>query len=317
MAAARRNLRSRRGGTPGPPSPGFRSRASEFYSSTVSPCPRGEGLIAKSATPHTTFEVPEDRARPDGRKIKLNIAWLPAYNEADASPDPLFLLAGGPGQSAVETFPAMNPMLKEVRERRHILLVDQRGTGKSNLLSCAAPEGGEDDFDASPEAMQAQAAKCAQALSDKADLRHYTTTHAIADLEAVRKAIGADALPIQRESDRLCFSWFPPDAAPEEIHAYTQLVIALCDMAKKQKRVTAKEKAADSETSEKFAFRCFLLRLGFIGLEYASARKLLLQGLPGDSSFKAGKRKDRDDTAPEAPKAADSGAVSEEVGFPR
>lgn len=139
----------------------------------------------------TTFEVPEDRARPDGRKIKLSIAWLPAYNEADASPDPLFLLAGGPGQSAVETFPAMNPMLKEVRERRHILLVDQRGTGKSNLLSCAAPEGGEDDFDASPEAMQAQAAKCAQALSDKADLRHYTTTDAIADLEAVRKAVGA------------------------------------------------------------------------------------------------------------------------------
>ena len=139
----------------------------------------------------TTFEVPEDRARPDGRKIKLNIAWLPAYNEADASPDPLFLLAGGPGQSAVETFPAMNPMLKEVRERRHILLVDQRGTGKSNLLSCAAPEGGEDDFDASPEAMQAQAAKCAQALSDKADLRHYTTTDAIADLDDVRKAIGA------------------------------------------------------------------------------------------------------------------------------
>ena len=78
-----------------------------------------------------------------------------------------------------------------MRRRTHILLVDQRGTGKSNLLSCAAPEGGEDDFDASPEAMQAQAAKCAQALSDKADLRHYTTTDAIADLEAVRKAIGA------------------------------------------------------------------------------------------------------------------------------
>ena len=139
----------------------------------------------------TTLEVAEDRARPDGRKIKLNIAWLPAYNEADASPDPLFLLAGGPGQAAVETFPAMNPMLKEVRERRHVLLVDQRGTGKSNLLSCAPPEGGRDDFDASPEAMQAQATRCAQALANKADLRHYTTTDAVADLEAVRKAIGA------------------------------------------------------------------------------------------------------------------------------
>lgn len=132
----------------------------------------------------------------------------------------------------------------------------------------------------------------------------------------IRKAVGADALPIQRESDGLCFSWFPPDAAPEEILAYTQLVVALCDMAKKQKRVTAKEKAPDRDTSEKFAFRCFLLRLGFIGASYASARKLLLQGLPGDSSFKTGKRKDRDDTAPEAPQAAYSGAVSEDADAP-
>ena len=130
----------------------------------------------------------------------------------------------------------------------------------------------------------------------------------------IRKSIGTDALPIQLESDRLCFSWFPPDAAPEEIHAYTQFVAALCDMAKKQKRITAKEKAADSETSEKYAFRCFLLRLGFIGPEYALARKLLLQGLPGDSSFRTGKRKVRDETAPEAPRAADSGAVSEKAG---
>ena len=130
----------------------------------------------------------------------------------------------------------------------------------------------------------------------------------------IRKAVGADALPIQRESDRLCFSWFPPDAAPEEIHAYTQLVVAICDMAKKQKRVTAKEKAADNKTSEKFAFRCFLLRLGFIGPEYASARKLLLRSLPGDSSFKTGKRKERDDTAPEAPQAADSEVASENAG---
>ena len=137
----------------------------------------------------TTFEVPEDRARPDGRKIALNIAWLPASNEGDAAPDPLFLLAGGPGQSAVETFPAMNPLLKEVRKYRHILLVDQRGTGKSNLLSCK--DTSKADPDTSPAAMQVAAEKCAAALGKKADLRHYTTTDAIADLEAVRKAIGA------------------------------------------------------------------------------------------------------------------------------
>lgn len=122
----------------------------------------------------------------------------------------------------------------------------------------------------------------------------------------IRKVAGADALPIRRESDRLCFSWFSPDASQEEIHAYTQLVAALCEMAKNQKRVTATEKPADSE---KYAFRGFLLRLGFIGPEYASARKILLQGLPGDSSFKNGKHKERDDAATEAPQAADSEAL--------
>ncbi len=137
----------------------------------------------------STFEVPEDRSKPDGRKVALNIAWLPATNEADAAEDPVFFLAGGPGQSAVETFPALNPVFKEVRKRRHVVLVDQRGTGKSNLLSCDAED--EDKHpDTSPEAMQASAAKCVETLSKKADLRHYTTTDAVADLDTVRQAIG-------------------------------------------------------------------------------------------------------------------------------
>ncbi|MFT4179877.1 MAG: alpha/beta hydrolase [Thermomonas sp.] len=137
-----------------------------------------------------TFEVPEDRANPAGRKIALNIAWLEPTGSGEKMPDPLFLLAGGPGQAAVETFPAMNPILKEVRKLRSVILIDQRGTGKSNLLSCDAVDG-EDDGDSSPEAMQAAAGKCVETLSKKADLRHYTTTDAVADLEAVRKAIGA------------------------------------------------------------------------------------------------------------------------------
>ena len=138
----------------------------------------------------TTFEVPEDRSKPNGRKIALNIAWLPATNEANAAPDPVFFIAGGPGQSAVETFPAMDPVFKEVRKRRHVVLVDQRGTGKSNLLSCDA-EDPDTMSDPSPEAMQASAKKCVDALSAKADLRHYTTTDAVADLDDVRKAISA------------------------------------------------------------------------------------------------------------------------------
>lgn len=139
----------------------------------------------------TTFDVPEDRSKPGGRKVSLNIAWLPASNDADAAPDPLFLLAGGPGQSAVETFPAMAPLLKEIRKRRHVVLVDQRGTGKSNLLNCKSDDEDADSTDLSAEAMRASALRCAETLGKQADLRHYTTTDAVADLDAVRKALGA------------------------------------------------------------------------------------------------------------------------------
>ncbi|QIL19472.1 alpha/beta fold hydrolase [Thermomonas sp. HDW16] len=137
-----------------------------------------------------TFAVPEDRAKPDGRKIDLNIAWLEATNRGEVMPDPVFFLAGGPGQAAVETYPLMDPVFTEVRKRRAVILVDQRGTGKSNLLNC---DGADDETapDLSPDAIKAEASKCVEALSKKADLSRYTTTDAIADLDAVRQAIGA------------------------------------------------------------------------------------------------------------------------------
>ncbi len=138
-----------------------------------------------------TYAVPENRATPTGRKIALNIAWLQATSNGEKQPDPVFFLAGGPGQSAVETFPGLNPVFREVRQQRDVILVDQRGTGKSNLLSCKAPQEDDDAFDPSPEAMQAQAEQCVAELSKNADLRHYTTTDAVADLDAVRQAIGA------------------------------------------------------------------------------------------------------------------------------
>ncbi len=137
----------------------------------------------------TDFEVPEDRKQADGRRISLHIAWLEATERGDVALDPVFFLAGGPGQSAVESYPPLNPAFREVRKHRHVILIDQRGTGKSNLLSCAMDE--DDDADSSPEAMRAAAERCAKALAEKADLRHYTTTDAVADLDAVRKSIGA------------------------------------------------------------------------------------------------------------------------------
>lgn len=100
-------------------------------------------------------------------------------------------------------------------------------------------------------------------------------------------AVGADALPIVQKPDRLCFPWFTPGASTEEVTTYTQLVALLCEAAKKQTRVTAQEKPVENE---KYAMRCFLLKLGFIGKEYAVARKILLKNLSGDASFKSGRR---------------------------
>jgi len=141
--------------------------------------------------------------------------------------------------------------------------------------------------------------------------------------ELIMKAIGLspsngwDDLPIEQTETTLRFPWFPLPASKDEIDAYSKFVCALCDLAKKQKRVTMKENSADSDSSEKFAFRCFLLRLGFIGKDYGSARKVLLSKLSGNGSFKTGDHKRG--SAPEdggrlpAATAADSGTDNPEA----
>lgn len=105
----------------------------------------------------------------------------------------------------------------------------------------------------------------------------------------IKKALGVSDLTINLLDDRLAFDWFPADSTPEEINAYTAFVTALCEMARNQKRITAKEKDVDNE---KYAFRCFLLRLGFIGTEHKQTRKILLRNLSGSSAFKAGQKKE-------------------------
>ena len=84
----------------------------------------------------SSLSVPENRAEPNGRKISLAIAWMPAKGEAE--PDPIFMLAGGPGQSALKSFPGIAPAFDEARKHRAVILVDQRGTGGSNALLCHA-----------------------------------------------------------------------------------------------------------------------------------------------------------------------------------
>ena len=88
--------------------------------------------------------------------------------------------------------------------------------------------------------------------------------------------------------DRISFAWLHGTITDETAKAYAEFISRLCLMARTQKRVTAKEKIVDNE---KYAFRCFLLRLGMIGSAYKESRKILLQNLTGSSAFKSGHRK--------------------------
>ena len=92
-----------------------------------------------------------------------------------------------------------------------------------------------------------------------------------------------------RDRDKVCFPWFKGDADQAEVKAYEAFICKLCEMARNQKRVNATEKPTDNE---KYAFRCFLLRLGFIGAEYKETRKILLRNLTGSSAFKGGQPKE-------------------------
>lgn len=101
----------------------------------------------------------------------------------------------------------------------------------------------------------------------------------------IKKALNADSLVVERTKNTLVFPWFKLPAESDEVLAYSRFIGALCAAAKEQKRVTAKEKDVDNE---KFAFRVFLIRLGFVGDEYKVARRVLLKNLSGNSAFKSG-----------------------------
>ncbi|EOS24401.1 hypothetical protein C804_05222 [Lachnospiraceae bacterium A4] len=104
----------------------------------------------------------------------------------------------------------------------------------------------------------------------------------------IKKALAVETLPVETDEEKVSFPWFVDGQDGDSVKAYTHFITALCDMARKQKRVTAKERTTDNE---KYAFRCFLLRLGFIGEEYKNERKILLKNLSGNGSFKSGARK--------------------------
>lgn len=98
----------------------------------------------------------------------------------------------------------------------------------------------------------------------------------------LKKAIGTDTLTVKISDKKISFPWFPYTQDSDEIRAYTELVTRLCEMASRQKR-TGTVKNTDNE---KYTFRCFLLRLGMIGAEYKTTRKILLRNLTGNSAFR-------------------------------
>lgn len=100
----------------------------------------------------------------------------------------------------------------------------------------------------------------------------------------IKAALGTDDLPIQVNEDRISFPWFECALDHDRLYAYTTFISLLCKTAKEQKRVTASERIVENK---KYAFRCFLLRLGMIGAEYKACRHILLKNLEGNGAFKA------------------------------
>ena len=149
------------------------------------------------------FEVPENPDDAASRKIGLNLALIKSDAEA-ADADIVVFLAGGPGQAAIENWPAVANAFAPLRKHHHILLLDQRGTGGSNALTCERKDaGGKDDKNAARPAdtppdpaaaldeVRRSTRECLAQVEQHADPRQYTTTIAARDLETVRQAIGA------------------------------------------------------------------------------------------------------------------------------
>lgn len=159
-------------------------------------------------------ESPED---PKGRQVRLSVVVLPARN-AHPRPDPLYVVAGGPGQSALGTAPLLKGLFDAVRKERDVVLVDQRGTGKSGALECALEQapgkasaegtekgsGTKPSKEAPPPLAQrlkkedskdeTELKKCLEKVAAQADPRFYGTRLAVEDLDAVRRSSGHDRI---------------------------------------------------------------------------------------------------------------------------
>jgi pimeloyl-ACP methyl ester carboxylesterase len=155
----------------------------------------GIGPNATAAAYCTYFDVPENWDAPQGRHIQLHVALVKS-GSAHPPPDLVVYLDGGPGGAATETYPAIAPALAPLKDKRNILLIDQRGTGGSNQLKC--DEEKSESKDVVPDISRGlqRVEQCLEHLRSFASPQYYTTTDASRDLEAVRQALGAPQLNV-------------------------------------------------------------------------------------------------------------------------
>ena len=140
-----------------------------------------------------TLRVPEDRAAAGGRVLDLGYVAFPARRLESAPP--LFFLLGGPGEAATSIAPLVDQSpFAGLLDTRALVLLDQRGTAGSHLLQCPPPAHPAGHFGhvLDPDAVAA----CRAGLSARADLRLYTTTIAVEDLDALRAALGYDRIVV-------------------------------------------------------------------------------------------------------------------------
>ena len=141
------------------------------------------------------YAVYENRSAGNGRMISLNILIVPAVTP-DPAPDPIFFLAGGPGQGAARIARAgEDPLLRALRRERDLVFIDQRGTGDSHRLACSISGDLSTLQNYFREVFEAAAIRaCRQKLEESADLRFYTTPVAMDDMEEIRRALGYDKI---------------------------------------------------------------------------------------------------------------------------
>jgi pimeloyl-ACP methyl ester carboxylesterase len=132
-----------------------------------------------------TLRVAENAAVPGGQVIDLFVAKVPAIS-GRKSPDPVVLIAGGPGMGSSDMYPGVAQAFARIRRDRDLIIIDQRGTGRSSPLNCEASS----ELDGDLVSFIADSRRCLEVLRTRADLTQYTTSVAVQDLEALRRALG-------------------------------------------------------------------------------------------------------------------------------